>query len=170
MKKITLALGLLMSSVAVQAHAATPCETDKALTDGQFKIHPSEHFARLADRVIEGFINEGENFVYDTSGTLRSLYGSHDNQVLKLVSYDDITTPMSKQYGDVVFVFALDFQDGLVPAALGWKEAYPHMAGPAINRLVEVRWWEGPTRHLAYNSSHVRCAAHSIPMAVNALF
>lgn len=156
--------------VTSPAYARAPCETDAALESAGFRIHPSAEFEHVARGVLERFLDRGDDFVYDTWGPIRSRYGDDEDASLKLFSYDDITTPESDQYGDIVLVFAFDPEGHDRPVAMPWTRVSARKPEPLVNRLVEVRWWEDSQRRVIYDATRVRCATHSIPMALNALF
>lgn len=164
----TLLLGSL--SVMSHAHAATACETDAALVDNGFQIHEAARFEHMAGEVLARFSKRGDELVYDTWGPIRSLYGPDPEASLKLYSYDDVATPQSERYGDVVLIFAFDPEGHDRPDDLPWTRVASRTPQPRVNRLIEVRWWENGARHAAYDASRVRCASHSIPMAFNTLF
>jgi len=173
MRPLTLLLliaGLAMTPAALPEPSPDTCRSDRALRAARFEIHPSHAFERLAASVIRDFADASGDHVFDTAGPIRSLYGSSEDEILKLFSYDDVTTPQARRYGDVVFVFLLDHKDRREAEPMQWASGYEPMTGGLIDRLIEVRWWQDGTRHLVYNDAWVRCASHSLPMADNALF
>lgn len=161
-------LAALLVSGPVQG--AGDCPSDRALEQAAFRIHPSTGFDRAARAVLQRFGRRGAALVYDTWGPLRSLYGEDPQAALKLFSYDDPATAADEQYGDVVLVFAFDERGHHPPPATPWTQVAARTPEAGFNRLVEVRWWQDGERQLAYDANQVRCAAHSVPMAVNALF
>jgi hypothetical protein len=167
LNKLVLLASMVGSHAAMSANA---CVSDQALHDADFKIHASSNFDRLASEAMARYIFGGNDFVFETAGPIRSRNGQRRHETLILYSYDDVTTPRSTQYGDLVFVFVHE------PTG-DWEFADPQKAsikGPmarlAESRPVEVRWWANGERHVAYDKDRIRCAAHSVPLAVNSLF
>jgi uncharacterized protein (UPF0218 family) len=66
---------------------------------------------------------------------------------VQLDSFDRLSTPQPVMYGDVVMV--TDLKTGITS---------------------EVRWFDGKTKHVAYNSKFQKCAMDMIPLPTNALF
>lgn len=167
--KLCLFLSCLFSSPFALANAS--CPSDSALLEAEFTIHPSEKFNKLAQEIVADFLDAGDDYIYDTAGPVTSRYGGRpQKQSLVLFSFDDVTTPQSEQYGDIVLVMVHDRQGHSKMADIRKvSSSYTPKANALNNRLVEVRWWDDGVRNVIYDKTQVRCAAHSLPMAINAL-
>lgn len=167
---LTFVTGLLIGAPLAVATPSTDCPSDSALRDARFTIHPSANFEQLAEKVISEVVAAGDDFVYDSAGPIHSRYGHRTHETLILFSYDDVTTPQSTHYGDVVFVLKHEPNGREDVGELQKVSSKAPSAESLDSRLVEVRWWTDGTRQVVYNDEQVRCATHSLPMAENALY
>ncbi|MCB0341437.1 MAG: hypothetical protein H6626_13860 [Pseudobdellovibrionaceae bacterium] len=120
------------------------CASNQALLSLGWYVHEAENFSQLAQQQTDLMSHQRNLYRPDTEGVV---YSSSAHRLVRLESYDKITTAAGEMYGDLLFIMV-----------------------PETRELIEIRWYEDGLRHTAYSREFQNCASNMIPDQPNALF
>lgn len=120
------------------------CSTTIALTSRGWVIHSSSDFMPISQQVLAKYLERKTDYVYDTGGFI---YSFEVARIIKFESYDRLATPHDEMYGDIVLITV-----------------------PESGELIELRWYDGQTKHVVFDDEYQCCVTNLIPLVENSLF
>jgi len=136
-----LILTLCLCLASLTAAAAANCPTDSSFKQNGWTV--STDFKANYSALVEKLKLENNFFEFEVS---QKFFSSVAKKWVEMTSYDDTRTPRSTMFGDLVIITSLS------------------------GEAVEVRWFDGNTKKLAYNKKLSPCSTHLIPFAENSLY
>jgi len=146
MRKLSLLLLLAFFALPNTNIAAKICQTDEALRSLGWVVHEN-NFDKWDKKTYKWLRTEWDQFERDGDPSRMVIYSSIARMMLRLHSFDHIATGDDVMIGDMVF-----FEGAMSPVP------------------VEVRWFDGKDKHVAYNQEYTPCATNIIPLAENSLY
>jgi hypothetical protein len=134
----------IFAVLSINCAAFAACTSDQALAEAGWVIHGTHEFQRIQSQLQVDLNKNAADFVNDMSSNMMS---EASQRPIQVNSYDRLSTPQEIMYGDILMIVDLD-----------------------SGRNSELRWFDGQSKHVVYNSEFQSCATNFIPMASNALF
>lgn len=152
--KRTLTKLITLTAVAMifnfNAFAGTDCADNDYKTNGWIIHAPSEFNVRLQN--VQATIEKGtkdSSIVEDIQGVLSTMNSSIAPELyVKVTTWDALATSEDVMYGDMAI-----FYDFFNP-----------------ERVLEVRWFDGKTKHVVFNKNYMFCIVTKSPSAPNTIF
>lgn len=133
---------VILSFLTVQASAE--CRSDQQLNNAGWVIHSSHQFKSLSQKIAAQFEAQGNDYIFDVES---NFFSSVASKMARMQSFDRVSTPQNIMYGDIVFIRDVHSEN-----------------------LIELRWFDGKSKHVVFDGSQQTCVTNLMPYAVNALF
>ena len=149
-KKLLCVLMVMLFASFSQAESGltnmTVCKTDKVLKSKSWVVYKM-NFKKHLNRALNWMQEDAEYFKVEGNSKNTVIRSSVANRFLRVLSYDHIVTPRDLMIGDVVIL----------------EDAFDKTP-------VEVRWFDGNRKYVAYSKAETPCATNLIPFVVNSLY